>query len=280
MVDNRIKKVIKLFLPPVIIPFLKNFSGLKDLKVEKEERKIGRLPRFTAGITNILGKPLKFSDSASFLFIYNEVFKKEIYKFRSTSQVPYIIDAGANIGLSVIYFKQLFPGAEIVAIEPDTFIFETLKCNIDSFQYENVELVNRALWDEDTILKFHSEGADAGRIATSIDKGKLIQVQAERLAKYLAERNRIDFLKMDIEGAEYKVLMDSKNYLNKVQNIFVEYHSFIGKDQDLPELLEILKGAGFRLNINTPGLVSASPFMKINASLGMDMQLNIYGYRE
>lgn len=278
MINDRIINIVRLFLPPIIIAFFKIFSGFKNLKAEKEEREIGKLPRFTAGVTNILERPLKFSDSASFLFIYNEVFKKEIYKFRSTSQVPYIIDAGANIGLSVIYFKQLFPDAKIVAIEADAFVFEILKSNVDSFQYKNVKLVKRALWNVNTILEFHSEGADGGRIATLADTKKVIDVQTDRLYKYLDRK--VDFLKIDIEGAEYKVLEDSKGYLENVQNIFVEYHSFVGREQELPELLDLLKNAGFRLSINTPGLVSGNPLVKIKSYLGMDMQLNIYGYRE
>jgi hypothetical protein len=62
--------------------------------------------------------------------------------------------------------------------------------------------------------------------------------------------------------------------------IFIEYHSFSGQEQFLPELLGVLKSAGFRLNINAPGLTSMSPFMKLNEYNGMDMQLNIYGMRK
>jgi FkbM family methyltransferase len=277
MINERIEKVVRLFLPPLVIAFLKFFKEFKNFKVEKEERRIGKLPRFQIGTTKIMGKPLKFCDNASFLFIYNEVFKKEVYKFSSTSQVPYIIDAGANVGLSVIYFKQIFPDAEIVAIEPDIFIFDILKYNIDLFEYSNIKLVKRALWNVNTVLKFHSEGADGGRISTLLDTKKVINVQTDRLYKYLDKK--VDFLKMDIEGAEYKVLEDSKEYLKNVQNIFVEYHSFIEKDQELPELLDLLRNAGFRLSINTPGLVSGNPLIEVNSYLGMDMQLNIYGYR-
>lgn len=85
---------------------------------------------------------------------------------------------------------------------------------------------------------------------------------------------------MDIEGSEYIVLEESKDYLKNVKNIFVEYHSFIGKVQYLAELLALFKNAGFRLNINVPGLASQTPFVSINTHSGMDMQLNIYGYRQ
>lgn len=278
MIENEIKNIGKLFLPPVIADFIKYYKRFNQIKVLKEERKIKNTPRFTIGETSILGKPLQYSDSVSFLFIYNEVFKKEVYRFRSNLQSPYIIDAGANIGLSVIYFKQLYPSAEIIAFEPDSTVYDILEYNIDSFDFKDVKLIKKGLWNSVTTLNFYSEGADGGRIATSIDREKLIEVQTDRLYKYLDRR--VDFLKIDIEGAEYRVLEDSQDYLENVQNIFVEFHSFIGKEQYLPELLNLLKKAGFRLNINTPGLVSVNPLMQVETYLGMDMQLNIYGYRE
>jgi hypothetical protein len=47
----------------------------------------------------------------------------------------------------------------------------------------------------------------------------------------------------------------------------------------LPELLAILKDAGFRLHISSPGLVSKNPFIHLKTYAEMDNQLNIYGYR-
>ena len=84
---------------------------------------------------------------------------------------------------------------------------------------------------------------------------------------------------MDIEGSEFEVLNDAAENLRNVENIFVEYHSFSDKEQMLPELLTILKNAGFRLHIAAPGLVSENPFMSITEYAGMDNQLNIFGFR-
>jgi hypothetical protein len=90
---------------------------------------------------------------------------------------------------------------------------------------------------------------------------------------------KIDFLKIDIEGAETKVLIDIQEQLHFVEKIFVEYHSFNNQKQTLNEIINILTKAGFRLHINSPGLMSPSPFMKLNSYNDMDMQLNISGWK-
>jgi FkbM family methyltransferase len=236
-------------------------------------------PRYQSGTTDILGPALKFTDSASCHFIYQEVFEKEIYKFTTQNERPYILDAGANIGLSVIYFKRLFPGARIVAFEPDADVFKVLSENVAAFGLNDVTLICKALWNKETTLEFHREGADAGRVAVrSIDEKQLVQVSATRLDSYIRDE-RVDLLKVDIEGAETAVLSDCAGLLKNVDRIFVEYHSFVNQSQTLAELLSILQGAGFRLHVNSPGFHSESPFVNLKSYIGMDMQLNIYGWR-
>jgi hypothetical protein len=66
----------------------------------------------------------------------------------------------------------------------------------------------------------------------------------------LADFTSVDFLKMDIEGAEAEVLLDIESELHSVQNLFFEYHSTPGKQQVLGELLSVVTKAGFRYIIN------------------------------
>jgi len=238
-------------------------------------RQLRKLPRYKEGSIALQGRAFRFADSASLIFTYEEIFKKNIYEFSSDTDAPYIIDAGANIGLSVLYFKKLFPKATVLAFEPDKKIAGILQDNIDSHNLQNVSVINKGLWDEEKEMTFYAEGADAGRISSEASATSTIQVTL--LGPYLTRP--VDLLKMDIEGAETTVLRASKDKLRLVKRIFVEYHSFVGQEQTLSELLSILTEAGFRLNINVPGLVSKKPLVKVNVYNGMDMQLNIYGYR-
>jgi FkbM family methyltransferase len=277
-----IKNIIKSILPPFIIFLLKKFfsaSNKENQSIDYQNNVIeeNQLPRYTVFETLFLGNKLKVLDNASFDFMNKELFETEIYKFNTSTESPYIIDCGANIGLAIIYFKQIYPDAEILAFEPDPKVFDALKFNIQTFNFDNVTLINKAVWNKVEILKFYSEGADGGRKALVSDSDNIIEVQTVQLRDYITQK--VDFLKIDIEGAEYEVLKDISDLLHNVERIFVEYHSFVGQSQHIPELLEIIKNAGFRLHISSPGFSSNSPFLHLTEYAQMDNQLNIFGFR-
>lgn len=274
---KELKKIIRELIAPEILQF---YRRKKSVKQHGKFEDLKNVDRFVEKKINLKNTEFTVPDSASFLFMHDEIFEKGIYKFKTLNKTPYIIDGGANIGLSVMYFKEIYPDAQIVAFEPDPYIYNVLNENIGNLKFDGVKCVNKGLWDEETDLTFLTEGADAGTMYYSNDDNSdhLIKVKTTSLAPYL--NKRVDFLKLDIEGAEFTVLKDVESKLDVVQNIFVEYHSFVDKEQDLSELLLVLKNAGFRLHINSPGLTSTQPFMKLNVYNRMDMQLNIYGYRE
>lgn len=242
---------------------LSKFDSLK-----KEER-------YHAGEIELKGHIWKYLDGPSFYFMYNEIFNHKVYDFKSDKQNPVIIDAGANVGLSTIYFKQTYPGADVIAFEPDSKIFRVLKENISLHEIHDIQLENRALWKEEGELFFDSEGADAGRISTTPQNK--IKVSATVLSKYLHQH--VDFLKMDIEGAEFEVLRECESRLKNVDKLFVEYHNFTKEPQRLGEILEILKKAGFKYYISNPGIHHTNPFIHTKEYLGMDFQLNIHARR-
>ncbi len=259
-----------------LISSAKNFTN--NLFSKKSNVNLAELYRYTKGTTTLFEKPFEYADFASFKFIHEEIFKKEIYKFYTINPKPYIIDAGANIGLSIIYFKMMYPDAEITAFEPDDTIFNVLQKNISSFNLKDVKLIKKGLWNEETILNFFSEGADGGRIAITEDKNKLIKIETVRLREFI---NRpVDFLKIDIEGAETNVLTDCIDLLPNVERIFVEYHSFVNEPQHLHTLLSSLSTSGFRYYIQHIGVYSNKPFVKLENYLRMDLQLNIYAFKK
>jgi len=87
-------------------------------------------------------------------------------------------------------------------------------------------------------------------------------------------------LKIDIEGAEYEVLMDCRDSLLNVKNIFIEYHSFNISDQNLSEILQILQKNKFRYFIKSPNNKDAPLINKKSKfNPAMDLQLNIFGYK-
>jgi FkbM family methyltransferase len=227
--------------------------------------------------TELFGKPFWFSNAEGFFYSFEEIFEDRVYDFATSSTTPYIIDAGANIGLSVIFFKRLFSNCKIVAFEPDPAIFALLVKNIRSHGYQDVDLRDAAAWINEDDLTFYSEGSLSG--STEVDflnAGKAKTVRAERL-KTLLTNTRVDFLKIDIEGAEAEVLFDIESELHSVQNLFFEYHSIPSKKQVLGELLSLVTRAGFRYIINGAHGPSL-PFLHRSTN-AYDNQLNVSCFR-
>lgn len=256
--------------------YKENLELVPDLKTGLspfERNRVQRFPEFSEGTANFFGKPFHFSHGSSFIHSVDELFRDEIYKFESPTEIPYIIDCGANIGVSIQYFKTLFPKAEILAFEPDENIFKLLAKNVA--ELENVTLKKKAVWTEDTTLNFFSEGALAGSVVADFgNKNNIIEIEAVDLKKYL--NRKIHFLKIDIEGAENTVFYDIADHLQNVEFLFLEYHGIKENEQNLGEILNLLTAKNFRYYIEgaTHGLIS-HPF--INGSpVAFDIQLNIF----
>lgn len=212
-----------------------------------------------------------------FWFIHGvkELFVDKSYYFSTNSTEPLIIDCGANIGMSVLYFKQLHPNSKVICFEPDKNLFEILKKNIQSYNLSNVEIINKAIWKEENLVHFDANGQVGGRID---QKNQGIPIKTIRLKNILNQK--IDFLKIDIEGAEYDVLMDCKDDLHQVENIFIEYHSQPDSTQRLQAILEVLTHAGFRYYIKEAWPNRLHPYIEKNTMNSVyDLQVNIFGFR-
>lgn len=226
----------------------------------------------------LFGKNLSYSNRFWFLHSMREIFIDRTYEFRSSTESPVIIDCGSNIGLSVIDFKRQYPKARIIGFEPDARNFELLTRNIRAFGYDDVELLEKAVWTSDTTLAFdESDNSVGSKLATSSNSKNSREVEAVALASYLRDR-QVEFLKMDIEGAEYDVILSCREYLDNVRNLFIEYHSFPGQPQRLNEILTILTNSGFRYYIKEAWVNRKRPF-SLHESTLFDLQLNIFAYR-
>lgn len=255
----------------------KPFKTLEFADPDETERLMG-LPRYFPTTTNFMGRTLNLVDAASYLYMCDEIFLKKNYEFEASRKDPFIIDCGANIGLSVIFFKKLYPDSKIIAFEPDYNVFQALKKNVESFELRDVELHNKAVWFEETELTFYSEGSWGGKVAStsSADDKKFKKVKSVRLRDFL--NKHVDFLKIDIEGAESSVLKDCALSLDEVEHMFFEYHSITGEKQVLHELLELLQKAGYRYHIKEAS-TRKMPFIE-KPTTDMDLQLDVFAYRK
>jgi FkbM family methyltransferase len=242
-----------------------------------EKRRLLSLPRDRPATSEVLGPPVAFADPLSFLSAYEEIFVDEDYRFVADRPDPVILDCGANVGLSVLYFKRLYPDARITAFEPDPHLFALLSRNVEAARLQNVSLEAKAVWTQAGSLEFWMHGGLSGRLAGGASGEGIVKVDTIRLRDRLD--GPIDLLKMDIEGAEVDVLADCADRLTVVRSLVLEYHSAISGPQRLAELLEILRGAGFRYHVKE-SWVAAAPLVRREPMQGMDLQLNVYGFRD
>lgn len=271
------------FLDKVIVNLDPIAAPGKDLDLSekmkfREKHRLHALPRYERATTTLLDTPMEILDALSFLTMYREIVEEEIYYFPTRSGRPYIIDGGANIGVSVLYFKQIYSGARIVAVEPDDQAFALLKANVERAGHQDVTLVHGALTASEAQKSFLSEGSYAGRIAREGETGTT-SVPTARLRSYLDRK--VDLLKLNIEGAETEVLMDCADLLHHVERVVLEYHSFANEPQTLHTLLNLLAEAGYRLYVRSVASDwPLQPFMEIPVHLGMDLQLYVYAFRD
>jgi FkbM family methyltransferase len=224
----------------------------------------------------LFGNNFFFINPAEFMHGLKEIFIEEVYK-QHLPPNPYIIDCGANIGLSVIYLKHLFPDAEIIAFEPDEENFRLLQKNIESFNYKNVTARKEAVWIENSMLNFASEGSMSSRIGNESTK-HTVRVQAVRLKDFLDRP--ISFLKIDIEGAEYQVIKDISDHLHFVSNLFLEYHGSFKQNDELNEIFSLIVEKGFSYYIKEATSVYDNPFEHLKKEIvDYDVQLNIFCFR-
>jgi FkbM family methyltransferase len=223
------------------------------------------------------GKPFEVADPVWDLHSYQEILVSEIYRFEAQTDSPLIVDCGANIGFSVVYFKHLYPRARVIAFEPEPTLYGMLQRNIEAMELTGVELHCSAVWIEHTSLEFTPNGSVGGHFTRDSDGGPRQMVSAIRLRELLDQH--IDFLKLDIEGAEAVVLRDCADKLGNVDCFFFEYHGLPKEAQVLDDLLRLCRLSGFRYYIKEARNVS-HPFLSREREWPYDLQLNIYAFRE
>lgn len=233
----------------------------------------GDRARYKTTSINVHGFKLIVPDALSFIWQYKEIFVDLSYKFKTENPKPIIIDCGSNIGLSGLYYSKFYPNADIHCIEADPKIAEILKSNLDQNNCKAI-IHAKAAWIHNNGVKFSSEGSDSGNVG----QGDL-EIASMDLLEYLNKFDSIDFLKVDIEGAENTVIPHCGPALSKVKNMFLEYHGTYTDEQKLSELLLILKNSGFHYFIKTENK-RKSPLVNQHQDRMYDLQLNIYAYRK
>lgn len=159
--------------------------------------------------------------------VFHNVLYSEDYDVPVDFPVNRIIDAGANIGFSAVYFASVFPKAQVIAVEPAAANFRQLTLN--SCRYDNIALEHAALAGASGYLEIANPSAThyAYRLVPSRNADSTSRVPAltipDLMLKYQWED--IDILKMDIEGGEYDVFtQNAHKWIDRVRVLLIELH--------------------------------------------------------
>lgn len=194
--------------------------------------------------------------TAAFMGTLNEVFGEQHYAPSvELPERPVIFDCGGNVGLASAYFAGRYPRATIHVFEPGGRNFKCLQKMAEAWTREQVKLVlNKAgVWSNSApgILHRHSFGSASDSFLHSEHSvGTTESVEMLRLDKYLEEKriNRIDLLKLDVEGSEFEAVKGLGSRLKDVHVIVGEMHF---PQISESEFVEHLKANGFRVAIKS-----------------------------
>jgi len=131
-------------------------------------------------------------------------------KYYDFSKGETIVEAGAFIGFYVVRAAEIVGDAgKVIAIEAVNENFEIMKRNVEANHLKNVILVNKAVWNTSTKIKFYREGKQIGSITQEVvATDNFIEVQADTIDQILAENNisKIDFIRIQLNGVELEAL--------------------------------------------------------------------------
>lgn len=177
--------------------------------------------------------PIKLRSGTSDVPTFIQVFIERSYNIRPEAEPTTIIDAGANIGLSSIYFANEYPNAKVIAIEPEESNYRLLEENVA--HYSNILPMQKALSNQKELLNVMDGGAGNWGFTTSkqesqqtaLRKNVVESVTIPEIMETYAIK-WIDIMKIDIEGYEKELFSsDYQEWLPYCKMLVIELHDWM-----------------------------------------------------
>ncbi len=197
---------------------------------------LGRRAAATSQLAN--GRRILLRPGTTDTQVYMEVFTFGEYDFSYPSHAKVIVDVGANVGITTLWFHQSFPGAHILAIEPDAQNYEMLLRNTGSVS--NVTTRRAAIWSTRTNLHLLDQGKGSWGYVTTDSQlsqspsgsweggspNSSTVVEGYTMEEIIEDEglDHIDILKVDIEGSEREMFKDPSGWIDRVGSIVIELH--------------------------------------------------------
>jgi len=175
------------------------------------------------------------------------IFVKREYSIKPKKEPSFIIDAGANVGFTAVYFANRFPKARIIAIEPEESNFKLLKKNTEA--YPNIGCIKAGVWSSSTRLRITNLQKDSkwGFQVEETSESGPHTCEAISINQLLTEEKvkTIDIAKIDIEGSEKELFSKNCQWLPKTDLIVIEFHDRMKPGSSEP-FWNAVKGMKFR----------------------------------
>jgi FkbM family methyltransferase len=186
------------------------------------------------------------------LSVAYEIFVEEQYRSPralDSSVVKRIVDVGANVGYSLSYFAESFPSAVILAFEPSPVHLTQIDKNLSANALEQRVQVIRAAAGTTAGQGFLIDAGEASRVVDEPAKGR-IAVPIVDFFCTIGE-GAVDLLKLDCEGAEFDLLMDTRFEKLDVRTLVLECHANRERPHADAAIVERLAALGFTLENGT-----------------------------
>lgn len=174
------------------------------------------------------------------------------------AQGDVVVDVGAHIGrYTILGSKLVGPNGKVIAIEAEPNSFQMLNRNIRLNRLTNVIPLNCAAYSEETRLKLYEPSADVSVYNTVMPKragsdSRYVEVQASTLDSILdsVDIGNVNWIKIDVEGAELEVLKGAANTLSASTKIslLVEVHDMQEKNH-YKNIADFLCLRGFKAEV-------------------------------
>jgi FkbM family methyltransferase len=170
-----------------------------------------------------------FRQSTGDVFTLYEVIGREAYRLpmQIGEEVKIVVDLGANIGLTSLYYATLFPSAKVICVEPEPNNFDLLKtnCEQNGLHWTCLQQAIGGSSGKAMLSRHYYANQHSVLSGTTNDKDA-IEVEMIKMDDLIREQkiDTIDLLKVDIEGAEYDLFAHCSAWILKVKLIIVEIH--------------------------------------------------------
>lgn len=174
-----------------------------------------------------------------------EIFVHRIYDLYVPKPGDTVIDVGAHIGLFTLKAcSTMGPEGLIIAVEPEPYNLSLLNLNVAINKLNNVVIMPYAAMDYDGYARLYLH--DLSTLHSTLYKSnRYINVPCLTLDTMLKHLARIDLLKIDVEGAEVKVLKGASRVLRRTRNVIIEVH----ENALLEEVRNLLEEKDFNVTV-------------------------------